>query len=51
MGLERFRCRRVFTNVLKQCKETTKNYEGSEETLKHILQIEEKLKRLVAELN
>ena len=38
-------------DVLKQCEETTKNYEGSEETLKHILQVEEKLTRLVAELN
>ncbi|MCZ2809612.1 MAG: hypothetical protein OEY81_01460 [Candidatus Bathyarchaeota archaeon] len=49
--MERFRCRRAFTDVLKQCRETTKSYEGSEETLKHILQVEETLKRLVAELN
>jgi len=51
LGLERLRCQRVFTNALKQCKETTKDYEGSEESLKYILQGEEKLKRIVAELN
>gem|GEM_PF-3900423 len=49
--LERFSCRRAFQNVLKQCQETTRNFEGSEETLKHILQVEETLERLVAELN
>jgi hypothetical protein len=42
---------KVFTNVLKQCKETTKNYEGPEETLKHILKVEGRLKRLFSELN
>ncbi|MCJ7720793.1 hypothetical protein MUO98_00080 [Candidatus Bathyarchaeota archaeon] len=49
--MERLRYRRAFTDVLKQCRETTKNYECSEETLKHILQEEEILKRLLTELN
>jgi len=48
--LERLHYRRAFTDVLKQSGETTKNYECSEETLKHILQGEEILKRLLTEL-
>ncbi|UCC58433.1 MAG: hypothetical protein JSW14_00455 [Candidatus Bathyarchaeum sp.] len=49
--LERFRCRRAFQDVLRQCKETTRKFEGSEETLQHILRVKETLERLVAELN
>ena len=33
--------RGAFKDVRKQCREKTKSYEGSKETLKHILQVEE----------
>ena len=46
--LERTRYRRAFEDVLRQCQETVKNFEGSEETLRHIQRVEESLKRLVA---
>ena len=49
--LERMRCRRAFEDILRQCQETMKMFEGSEETLRHIQRIEESLKRLVTETN
>lgn len=49
--LERFRYRRAFQDILRQCNETTRNFAGSKETLQHILRVKETLERLVAELN
>ena len=49
--LERIRYRRAFEDVLRQCQETMKRFEGSEETLRHIQRVEESLKRLVTETN
>jgi len=49
--LERIRYRRAFQDVLRQCQETMKGFEGSEETLRHIQRVEESLKRLVTETN
>ncbi len=48
--LERLRYRRAFEDVLRQCQETMKRFEGSEETLGYIQRVEESLKRL-AETN
>jgi hypothetical protein len=49
--LERIRYRRAFEDVLRQCQETMRTFEGSEETLRHIQRVEASLKRLVAETN
>jgi len=49
--LERIRCRRAFEDALRQCQETMKRFEGSEETLRYIQRVEESLKRLVTETN
>jgi hypothetical protein len=40
---------RGFEETLRQCQDVMKNFQGSKKTLKHILRIEECLKRLVDE--
>jgi hypothetical protein len=49
--LERTYQRKGLENALIQCRTVTERFEGSEETLKLILRVEESLKRLLISLD
>jgi hypothetical protein len=49
--LERIQNRKGLENALMQCREVTERYEGSEETLRLILRVEESLRKLLISLD
>ncbi len=49
--LERIQSRKGLENALTQCRVVTEKYEGSEETLRLILRVEESLRKLLISLD